>query len=213
MPQVVNFKSIDFKNILYGKPKKISSKYYIPLCYEDKGVKMTIQSSKMKCVKGLEQENFPSHLEFDLDNENLYEFITNFEEENINNVYKKTPDWFNKKLPKDAIENMFRSSIRPGKKKNTYTLRVKLPSYKDMSQLPIDIYTNMKEKINYSDIKKESYISTILEAPYLVFSSQLCYITWEIVQLKVYVPKIKISGANAFLESSDSEYEEEYFSD
>ena len=111
MSEVIKYNKIDLTNINYTKPTNQQNAYYGGIDYNKnlfliQTSHLTIQSIKDKIIT----------VSVDTDDFSFYDTIVQLDDHNLASTYKNSNEWFNKELPMDVLENMYRRMSKPFKK-------------------------------------------------------------------------------------------------
>ena len=159
---------LNFKKINYDKPVKQGLIYYSSINYDNEP--FYIQSPKMICKEDgsfiLDKKNTMINLETINHDYSFYDFFINFDDKNIKETYKNNNDWFNKEIPLEIIDNMYKRTCKPIKKNSKPTFSFKIPTFKDKVQC--QIYDQKKNYIDFNKIKSGSELSFILHIPEMI---------------------------------------------
>lgn len=206
---ILNYKDIDVNEIVFSSPEKLKGGSYISVPkYNNEPI--YIQTPRL-INKGFTKSEQRCSIELELDNTHLsfYEFITNIDDFNIVEIQKKSKSWFKQEFPLDVVEEFYKSPVKMARSKNAPSLKVKIP----LSRGSVDcaIYNNNNQMINYSQIKNEAKVLTVLHFYGLRFLKQQVICEWVPIQIKIF--DNSLSPENNYLIDdsllSDNEYEPE----
>ena len=181
---ILNFRDIDVNNIMFSDPEKIKGGSYISIPKYNSNP-IYIQTPRL-VNKGLTKNEQKCTLELELDNThlNFYEFITNIDDFNIVNIQKNSLEWFKQEFPLDVVEEFYKSPVKMARSKKAPSLKVKMPLSK--GNIDCNIYNNQNQLINYSQIKDNSKVLTVLHFYGLRFLKQQVICEWVPVQIKIF---------------------------
>tara|TARA_Y100000590_G_scaffold427848_1_gene538504 strand:+ start:816 stop:1616 length:801 start_codon:yes stop_codon:yes gene_type:complete len=199
---------LDFKKINYQTPEKQGLIYYSPINYNNEP--FYLQTPKMICKKNLKDliEKKNTNLEMETMNMDFsfYDFLANFDERNIKETFKNGKEWFNKDIPLEVIDNMYKRSCKPVKKNMKPIFSFKIPMIKEKIQC--QLYDQKKICIDYDKLSEGIEIVCILHIKGLKFLKQHYYCDCYISQIKVFLDGInKYSILDSY--SFDDKEEEE----
>ena len=107
---IINYKTIDFKDIHFEDPVRIKGGSYMSLAsYNDKP--LYLQTPRLLNNKGFIRHDNRCNieLEFDKSHWNFYEFITNMDDNNILQIQNNSKLWFSKEFPIDIVEDFYKT--------------------------------------------------------------------------------------------------------
>ena len=201
---------LDFKKINYQTPEKQGLIYYSPINYNNEP--FYLQTPKMICKKNLKDliEKKNTNLEMETMNMDFsfYDFIANFDERNIKETFKNGKEWFNKDIPLEVIDNMYKRSCKPVKKNMKPIFSFKIPMIKEKIQC--QLYDQKKNCIDYDKLSEGIEIVCILHIKGLKFLKQHYYCDCYISQIKVFldgINKYSILDSYSFNDKEEEENE------
>tara|TARA_B100001093_G_scaffold519057_1_gene606233 strand:- start:2377 stop:3132 length:756 start_codon:yes stop_codon:yes gene_type:complete len=181
------YSNIDLKKINYESPVKNGSFYYSSINYKNKP--LHIQSPRMICKQSGEEsilKNNPTLETETLNNDfSFYDFLLNLDDRNIKETFKKNEEWFQKKIPLEIIDDMYKRTIKPVKKDSKPNFAFKLPIIKGKVQC--HIYDQKKICQDIQKIVPECEMVFILHIRGLKFLKQHYYCDCYISQIKVFL--------------------------
>ena len=136
--------------------------------------------------KGLTKTDQRCSIELELDNThlNFYEFITNIDDFNIVEIQKNSHIWFKQEFPLDVVEEFYKSPVKMARNKKAPSLKIKIPLSK--GTIDCGIYNKNNQMINYSQIKDNCKILTVLHFYGLRFLKQQVICEWMPMQIKIF---------------------------
>ena len=167
----------DLNNIQFTKPTKQGEYLVSKIKYNAAPQRLTLQFPKMKINDIVGSKNV--ELEF-LDNsytKKVKKFLNDLDTFIINTISSNSQEWFDKKITSDKIEGMYN-------KCNVDTIKFSVNKSSEI------IYKN--EKLDITELKKESLLEAISKMKYLIFSKDTCFISWEMCTSKYYKKTNKI---------------------
>jgi hypothetical protein len=187
---ILKHSEIDFKKISYMKPEKQKNIYYSAINY-NKNQPLHIQTPKMICKSnGIEvvKKTNPS-IEFETMNNDFsfYDFMLTLDDRNVKETFKNNKDWFNKEIPLEVIDDMYKRTNKPVKKDSKPSFSFKLPVIKEKVQCLI--YDQKKICLDIQKIIPDSEIIFVIHVRGLKFLKQHYYCDCYISQIKVFLPK------------------------
>lgn len=202
MSEVIKYNKIDLTNINYKGPTNQQNAYYGGIDYNKNSFliqtsHLTIQSIKDKIIT----------VSVDTDNFSFYDIIVQLDDHNLASTYKNSKDWFNKELPMDVLENMYRRMSKPFKKGEIPLLDFKLPT-----KPKCQIYDQSNKKIDITDIVEGSTIIGILNIKGLKFLKRDYYCEMYLSQIKLTNPIEKPISTKCLIEDNEiNTYDYEVF--
>ena len=147
---VFSYADIDFKKVNYVKPEKQGLIYYAPINYKNEP--MYLQSPKMICrsngLEVIEKRNNQVDMETMNMDYSFYDFLCNLDSRNIKETFKHNQDWFNKDIPLEVIDDMYKRTCKAVKKDAKPTFTFKIPVLK--GKLQCQIYDQKKTCLDVS---------------------------------------------------------------
>ena len=163
MSEITRYNDVDLDKINYKKPTKQSNVYYSEMSYGE-SKPFYIQTPRIRFNKII-KDNLNSSC--NSEDFSIYDFFLNIDDKNTEQTYKLSKEWFNKELPMDIIENMYRRITQPFKKDTIPNLGFKLPMIKN--QVKCNIYDQSNNTVNLDSIKPNAEIICIIHVKGLKF--------------------------------------------
>jgi hypothetical protein len=182
MSEVVRHNRIDISKINYSKPENQQKVYYGSMNYNN--IPFYIQTNKAQFVE-IKEENKQKYIVIKVDPKDfsLYDCLMNLDDHNLSSTYTSSKEWFNKELPMDVLEGMYRRMTQPFKKDAVPELVFKLPYHKQKIQCKI--YDLSNHIIDVDRLTKGSTIVCILHIKGLKFLKKDYYCDHYISQIKL----------------------------
>ncbi len=187
--RILDYKQIDPESIVFETPKKVKGgSYMTEIKYRNsdgENVPFIIQTPRLISSEGIVRNDTRAHceLEFDKNHWPFYEFITNIDDHNIVVIEKYSEQWFTNKFPIDVVEEFYKTPVKLGRGKNPPKLKVKIPI--NRGELTCNIFDNVKNPINYTEVKKNNKVVCVLHLQGLRFLKQQVICEWIPLQIKV----------------------------
>jgi hypothetical protein len=189
MTSVLNYDKIDLSGdkIKFTKPEKQKNIYYSSISYDNKP--LFIQTSKVKLLSDTQNLSKEPSLLFQIGNNNLdfYDFFIKLDDKLIKETYNNGKDWFNKEIPLDVIDDMYKRTAKPIAKNNSPSIRFKLPTIQN--KIVSKIYNQSKEFINVDNIAPDTESILIIHIRGIKFMKQQYICDIYISQLKAFIPR------------------------
>ena len=169
----------------FTKPKKHGEYLICKVKYPENDTitlqfpKMTISSEPTTKAIELEFKNDTGY------NKKVYNFLSKIDDHVIEQITTKSEEWFDKKIPLDAVSQMYKKFIKsPKTSENNCTLNFNFMLKK--KEL-LTLFVNSKnEPIDFTDLKKGSTVECIAQMKYIVFSKDSSFVTWDITCAKLH---------------------------
>ena len=188
MSTIKKYDEIDINQINYNKPERVGQSFFSSISYGETLKPLFIQSPKVKSltnIKDIVDKKTP-YLEIEIPSNklDLYDLFLNLDDKNIKHTVKNSEEWFNKQLPLEAIDEMYKRSSKPFKKDTNPKMKIKLPVVKN--EIKCAVYNQKRIFIDINDIKEGSEIVLIIHIRGLKFLKSYYYCDCYISQIKVF---------------------------
>lgn len=178
MTEIIRYNTIDLHKINYTKPSNQQNSYYGSIDYDNKV--FNIQTARLK-VKSIKDKSII--VTVDPNDFSFYDTIVKLDDHTLASTYKKSKEWFQKELPMDILESMYRRISKPFKKGDIPELEFKLsPKYK------CQVYDQSNKEIMISDLVEGTTIMSIINIRGLKFLKRDYYCECYLSQIKVSQP-------------------------
>ena len=168
---VKKISDINLNNICYEVPKKINTYYQSPINYEMNGRKKPFMIQTPHCLNKTDFSLDKKHLSIEIEiPTEMYESLINLDDHNADIAFNNSKNWFKKEIPKDIIEDYYKSSIKPFKEGSSIKMKVKIPHFNGECQTKI--YDNQRNVVKLSDIPVDSNIILIIHVNAIRFLKQ-----------------------------------------
>ena len=199
---VKKLSDIDLRNIMYEKPKKVNTYYQSNINYQMNGRKKPFMIQTPYSINKTNFKEDKKHLTIEMEvPKEMYDFFINLDEHNAEKAFNSSKDWFNQEIPKDIIDDYYKSSIKPFKEGAPIKMKVKIPYYNGECQTKI--YDNLRNTIDLSSIPQESNIILILHVNAIRFLKQNFYTDIYVTQIKVCYKKDDFTIPNICIVEDD----------
>ena len=168
---ILKYDQVRLSDINYSRPEKMGSSYFGSFSFGETLQPLYIQTPKVKCkvnVSDLKDKKNP-YLEIEIPSTNfdLYDLFLSIDDQNIKNTLHKSEEWFQKEIPLEAIDDMYKRITKPFKKGENPTMKFRLPVIKN--EIQTTVYNQQRVFINIEDIKEDSEVILILHLRGLKF--------------------------------------------
>ena len=209
MSEVIRHNKLDISSLHYSKPINQNNLYYGSIDYNNNPC--YIQTAKL-VVEDIKEVNKQKYivLKVDPDDFSFYDLLVKLDDHNLSSTYKFSKEWFNKELPMDILEKMYRRITLPFKKDDVPTIDLKIPVIKNNIQSKI--YDQSNNVIEFDKITKGSTIICIIHIKGLKFLKKDYYCDNYITQIKL-CESITYSIPNKCLiefDEEDNTYDNKY---
>ena len=210
MSEVIRHNQFSVSNLSYSKPCNQQNVYYGAINYtNDKPC--YIQSTKL-VVKEIKEENKQTFMSVSVDKDDFsfYDLLVKLDDHNLSSTYQSSKEWFNKELPMDILENMYRRITQPFMKDELPTINLKIPMNK---QKPLcTIYDSSNTSIDINQLTEGSVIVCILHVKGLKFLKKDYYCDNYISQIKLCesLPYLIPTKCLIDFEEEQSEHSQKY---
>jgi len=188
---IVKYNEIDMKKIQYNKPEKQGNHYYASISYKNQP--LYIQSSKLNCRNSIMEclKKSTSNLEVNTMNHDFsfYDFLLSLDDKNIKETFKNNKNWFEKEIPLDIIDDMYKRLTKPIQKNTKPKFSFKVPVLKEKPQC--SIFDNNKVCIDHQKIEEGTDVILILHIRGLKFLKSNYYCDCYISQIKAFISNDK----------------------
>lgn len=184
---ILRHDELDFKKINYNKPEKQGVIYYSSMNYDNKP--FYLQTPKMTCKNGFKDiinsntsllETEPVNMDY-----SFYDSMLSLDEKNVKYTFENNKSWFDKNIPLEIIDNMYKRNNKPVKKNSKPRFSFKVPMIKDKVQC--QIYDQKKICVDFEKIQENTEVVLILHVKGLKFLKQHYYCDIYISQIKVFL--------------------------
>jgi hypothetical protein len=198
---VVDYKSIELSGISFNNPEKYKGSYICTGKYNNED--LYIQTPMMTNLDGIHQTDSRAHLDlyFDKTHVDFYDFLGDFDDNNIQTIFKKSQDWFQKTIPVDVLEDLY---VTPLKHKNPPKFKLRIPLSKSQVSVPIIDIENTS--VDAENIPNNCRVVALLKFIGLKFLKEQVSSEWVPVQIKV-CEKVENKKESLIVLNSEAETE------
>ena len=188
MSNILKYDSVDVNDINYLKPEKVGTSYFSSFSYGDNLNPLYIQTPKLKCLTNVsdlkDKKNPYLELEIPQGKYDIYDFFLSLDDQNIKTTVSRSNEWFQREIPLEAIDDMYKRTTKPFKKDVNPTLKFKLPIVKN--EIQCGVYNQQKVFIDLDEIKEGVDLILILHIRGLKVLKQYFYCDCYVSQIKVF---------------------------
>ena len=197
MSEVTRYNKLQLDNIQYDKPENKGTVYFGPMLYDLNP--LLLQSSRLKVteIKEVEKQRYIV-LETDDTDFTFYDKLVQLDDHILDATYQNSEEWFNKELPMDILENMYKRLTKPFKKEEKPSLEFKLPYHSE--NLQTKIYGQTNELIDLDNLIIGSTIILMLQVKGLKFLKQNYYCDTYLSQIKLIKDTVVVKSASCLIE-------------
>ena len=209
MTEVVRYDKLSLDSIQYEKPENQSNVYFGPMYYDLNP--FLLQSSRLT-IKEIKDDTKNKYLvlESDPNDFRFYDKLVKLDDNNLDQTYQHSQEWFNKELPMDILENMYKRITQPFKKDEIPSVEFKLPFHKQ--SLQTKIYNSNNELVEIDNLKPGSTVIAMLHIRGLKFLKQNYYCDIFLSQIKLVKEIVKtIKPAICLIEDDEVKVEESQY--
>ena len=208
-PVVYDFSQFKTKSLHYNNPSRTSGGSYLGKSYlkldNKKVAPFYIQLPRIKCSNlSLQHPDSRNYMEFELqqDNLDLYEFISELDDHNINLAYRNSTVWFQQNLPMDTIDDFYRSVIKPKRGSKPPNFKVRVPTQK--GTILTHNYNSERQMVDLRSVHPGDELSIIVQIVGLRFLKQQFLCELHLIQSKHYPVSTSIPKNYLFLDSDNT---------
>ena len=182
MSGVTRYDKLGLDGINYDKPENTGSVYFGSISY--KSSPLLLQSSRL-FVKEIKQDDNHKYLVVTTSNDDFsfYDTLVKLDDNNLEQTYQQSEEWFNKELPMDILEGMYKRITKPFKKDDIPSIEFRLPYIQE--ELQTKIYDQSNKLINLEDLTPGSTIILMTHIRGLKFLKQNYYCDLYLSQIKL----------------------------
>jgi len=185
MTEVIIYDQLDLSKIDYSKPEHQKNFYYGSINY-DISKPCYIQTAKLTFVD-IRDDNTSKQkylvVTVDPHDFSFYDCLVKLDDHNLSATYKSSKEWFQKELPMDVLETMYRRITKPFKKGDVPEIELRIPVIKQKFQC--NIYNQSNDVISVNDLSKGSTIIGVLHMKGLKFLKKDYYCDICVSQIKI----------------------------
>ena len=208
MSEVTRYDKLQLENIQYEKPENQNNVYFGPMYYDLNP--LLVQSSRLK-VKDIRDDTKQKFLvlETDPNDFRFYDKLVKLDDHNLDQTYQQSEEWFNKELPMDILEGMYKRITTPFKKDDIPSVEFKLPFHKQ--SLQTKIYNSKNEAIELDSLTPGSTVIIMIHIRGLKFLKQNYYCDIFLSQIKLVKEFTPVKPPVCLIEDDEIKVEESQY--
>jgi len=186
---LLRYECVDHSKIDYGIPEKQGQVYYSNISYN--GSPFLLVTPRLltredgsdiskKSTTNLVTEMVENDFKF-------YDCMLKMDERNIKETCSRSKEWFQKEIPLELIDDMYKRSNKPIQKGQKPSFQFKVPFLKEEHRCKI--FDHTKVLVPIEKMVKGSEIECVIHVKGLKFLKQHYYCDCYISQIKVRLPK------------------------
>ena len=200
MGEVTRYNKLQFDNIQYDKPENKGTVYFGTMLYDLNPLLLQSSRLKIKEIKEVEKQKYII-LDTPESDFTFYDKLVKLDDHILDTTYQNSEEWFNKELPMDILENMYKRITRPFKKDEIPSLEFKLPYHKE--NLQTRIYDQTNESIELDSLTPGTSVILMLQVKGLKFLKQNYYCDTYLSQIKLVKDTIVVNPVSCLIEDDE----------
>ena len=169
--EIINLDDLDYNNLIFEHPIK-KNNIYLTYIYKKKKNEKIIPIIKVPYMKLLDNKNYKYiFLQFNPSNDySLYNFLSNFDNNIIKLISKKSKTWFGKTMPINIVDEIYKSTIKSYKESVNPRIKIKIKNNEYINEnfynknvIPYFKFKYLKFTTNESYLELELYKLDLLE--------------------------------------------------
>jgi len=202
MSEVTRYNKLQLDNIQYDKPENKGTVYFGSMLYDLNPLLLQSSRLKVKEIKEVEKQRYIV-LETDDTDFSFYDKLVQLDDHILDATYQNSEEWFNKELPMDILEGMYKRITAPFKKDEKPSLEFKLPYHSD--KLQTKIYGQTNELIELDNLTVGSTIILMIQVKGLKFLKQNYYCDTFLSQIKLIKETVVVKPVSCLIEDDEVE--------
>ena len=200
MSEVTRYNKLQLDNIQYDKPENKGTVYFGSMLYDLNPLLLQSSRLKVKEIKEVEKQRYIV-LETDDIDFSFYDKLVQLDDHILDATYQNSEEWFNKELPMDILEGMYKRITKPFKKDEKPSLEFKLPYHSD--KLQTKVYGQTNELIDLDNLTVGSTVILMLQVKGLKFLKQNYYCDTYLSQIKLIKETVTVKPASCLIEDDE----------
>ena len=200
MSEVTRYNKLSMDNLQFEKPENKGTVYFGNMLYDLNP--LLLQSSRLivKEIKEVDKQKYIV-LETSPSDFSFYDMLVKLDDHILDTTYQNSEGWFNKELPMDILENMYKRVTCPFKKDEVPSIQFKLPFHKENIQTKI--YNQTNEIIDIGSLVPGSTIIMMVQVKGLKFLKQIYYCDICLSQIKLIKETLALNPKDCMIEEDD----------
>ena len=198
--EVTRYNKLSLDNIQFDKPENKGTVYYGPMLYDLNPLLLQSSRLKVKEIKEIDKQKYLI-IETDTSDFSFYDKLVKLDDHILEKTYQNSEEWFNKELPMDILENMYKRITSPFKKDETPSIQFKIPYHKENIQTKV--YNQANEIIDVSTLVPGSTIISMVQVKGLKFLKQIYYCDLFLSQIKLINETVTIKSGHCLIEDAE----------
>jgi len=206
MSKIIRYNKLELDTLKYYKPIQQNNLYFGSMNYKEESC--FIQTPKL-IFKEINEDSSTKQkylvVTVDPHDFSFYDLLVKLDDHNLSQTYKSSKEWFNKELPMDVLENMYRRISEPFVKDTIPEIKIKIPFHK--GKIQSKVYDQSNTIIDYEQLKEGYHIICILHIKGLKFLKKDYYCDNCITQIKLCsIPTLSISDECLIEDDEEDEH-------
>lgn len=202
MSEIIRHSKVDYDKLSYQKPNQQNNWYFGPISYNQNPC--LIQSSRLTFDSI--QEDSTTKQKFLVatvkpDDFSFYDTLVSLDDKNVSSAYQSSKEWFQKEIPIDILDTMYRRMSQPFQKGDIPSIKLKVPCYNQA--VSCKIYDSNNESMDINKLQKGSTILCIIHIKGLKFLKKEYYCDTQISQIKMIEPPPYINNDTCLIEDDE----------
>ena len=182
---LVTHESVDHRYISYAPPEKQGQIYYSAINYKEKPF-LLVTPCLVSLEKGIDvvtKSNTTLHLEMKDNEFSFYDCMVRLDDRNIKETCSRSKEWFQKDIPLELIDDMYKRSHKPIQKGMKPRFQCKLPCIKGVPQCKV--FDKHKTLLSIESLQEGTEVDLVLHIKGLKFLKQHYYCDFYISQMRI----------------------------
>jgi hypothetical protein len=200
MSEVTRYNKLSMDNLQFEKPENKGTVYFGNMLYDLNPLLLQSSRLKVKEIKEIDKQKYLI-IETDTSDFSFYDKLVKLDDHILEKTYQNSEEWFNKELPMDILENMYKRITSPFKKDETPSIQFKIPYHKENIQTKV--YNQANEIIDVSTLVPGSTIISMVQVKGLKFLKQIYYCDLFLSQIKLINETVTIKSGHCLIEDAE----------
>lgn len=202
MSEIIRHSKLDYEKIEYSKPIQQNNWYFGSIQYNQNPC--YIQSSRLTFKEIQEDTSTKQKYLIATVKSNdfsFYDTLVTLDDKNVSNAYQSSKEWFQKEIPIDILDTMYRRISQPFQKGDIPTIKLKLPCYNQ--SVNCKIYDNQNNSIHIDKLTPGCTLLCIIQLKGLKFLKKEYYCDTHITQIKLVEPSPYVNNETCLIEDDE----------